>query len=182
MQEPAAYRTPLPLGIPRPIPLAPLVPLGAPPRVGIPPLPALGMPAPLLAGVFGSGAGVENLDVALLDGGFSTNEVSVVRKVASASPPSGPTERLKPREEERYGLFCGRLKDSGIGCCAFRLVTVPYDLFPRRHSNATLLLVCKKKFILQENPRKKHSYSSRIRKPQNSLKSAPSSRASVVVA
>jgi hypothetical protein len=76
------------------MPLPPLVPLVAPPRVGIPPpLPTRGIP-PLPLGapvVLDAGAGVWgvwNLDEILLLGGFSTKDVSVVRKVASMS--SGP--------------------------------------------------------------------------------------------
>lgn len=84
--------------VPRPLPapplampLPPLAPLVAPPRVGIPrPPPARGIP-PLPLGapaVFDAGAGVWgvwNLDEILLLGGFSTKDVSVVRKVASIS-------------------------------------------------------------------------------------------------
>ena len=76
------------------MPVPPLVPLGAPPRVGIPPRPpARGIP-PLPLGtplVLVAGAGVcgfWNLEWILLLGGLSTNEVSVVRNVASIS--SGP--------------------------------------------------------------------------------------------
>ena len=82
---------PRPLAVPRAIPL-PLAPLVVPPRVGIPPLPrAVGMPLPLpaAAGVFfGVRAGLctfLNLLAALELGGLSTNDVSVVRKVASMS-------------------------------------------------------------------------------------------------
>lgn len=48
------------------------------------------------------GAGVENLEIVFEEGGFSTNEVSVVRNVASGSSRSwAPWERLKPKEELR---------------------------------------------------------------------------------
>jgi len=94
------YRAPRPRpATPLAIPVPPLVLLVVPPRVGIPPRPpALGMP-PLPLGtpdVFVAGAGVcgvWNLDDILLLGGLSTNEVSVVRNVASMS--SGPCERLR---------------------------------------------------------------------------------------
>jgi hypothetical protein len=76
------------------MPLPPLEPLVAPPRVGMPPpLPARGIPPlPLpIPDVFDAGAGVVgvwNFEDTLLLGGFSTKDVSVVRKVASMS--SGP--------------------------------------------------------------------------------------------
>lgn len=112
---------PLPLVDPRAIPL-PLVPRVAPPRVGIPPLPrAVGIPLPLpaAAGVFlGVRAGLAtflNLLAALELGGFSTNDVSVVRKVASTS--SKPEARRFGRFADglRPGWFCGRLNESGTG-------------------------------------------------------------------
>jgi hypothetical protein len=85
-------RAPLPLAplAPLAMPLPPLVPLVVPPLVGIPPpLPARGIPPlPLITPLF-LGVGVWNLDDGLLLGGFSTKEVSVVRKVASISC-SGP--------------------------------------------------------------------------------------------
>jgi hypothetical protein len=95
-----SYLTPRPLpAAPLAIPLPPLVPLVAPPRVGIPPLPpALGMPPlPLpVPAVFDAAVGVCGVwyfeDILLL-GGLSTNDVSVVRNVASMS--SGPCEDLK---------------------------------------------------------------------------------------
>jgi hypothetical protein len=100
------------------MPLPPLEPLVVPPRVGIPPpLPARGMP-PLprpIPEVLDAGAGVcgfWNLDEILLLGGFSTKDVSVVRKVASIS--SGPWLRLKS-VEPRLTWFCGLLKESATG-------------------------------------------------------------------
>lgn len=89
---------PLPAA-PLAMPLPPLVPRVVPPRVGIPPpLPARGMP-PLPLGwppVLGAGAGVWgvwNREAILLLGGWSTKEVSVVRKVASTS--SRPCDGMK---------------------------------------------------------------------------------------
>jgi hypothetical protein len=103
---------------PRAIPLPPLAPLAAPPRVGMPPpLPARGMPPrprPMLD-VLGAGAGVWgvwNLEAILLLGGFSTKDVSVVRKVASMS--SAPWLRFR-LGLPRSGWFCGLLKDSAMG-------------------------------------------------------------------
>jgi hypothetical protein len=104
----AHHRAPRPLpAAPLAMPLPPLEPLVAPPRVGMPPpLPARGMPPlplPVPVVVLDAGAGVWgvwNLEDTLLLGGFSTKDVSVVRKVASMS--SGPWLRFRlaaPRSE-----------------------------------------------------------------------------------
>lgn len=115
---------PLPLVDPRAIPL-PLVPLVAPPRVGIPPLPrAVGMPRPLpaAAGVFlGVGAGLAtflNLLAAFELGGWSTKDVSVVRKVASTSSMPEALRAGSAADGFRPGWFCGRLNESGTGAYA----------------------------------------------------------------
>jgi hypothetical protein len=78
-----------------------------PEPLGMPPLPLVG---------FCEGVGVWNFVVVLLLGGFSTNEVSVVRKVASTSGTFGSCPLLlAPTDDEKSGWFWGRLKDSGIG-------------------------------------------------------------------
>jgi hypothetical protein len=103
------------------MPLPPLAALVAPPRVGMPPpLPARGMPPRPrpMPDVLEAGAGVcgvWNLEATLLLGGFSTKDVSVVRKVASIS--STPWLRLR-LAAPRSRWFCGLLKDSAIGACA----------------------------------------------------------------
>ena len=91
--------TPLPLGNPLPIPLAPrLAPAAAPPLALGTPLPIplaptpLPLPTPPLAGPIVclslTALGVANLLAPLpLVGGFSTKLVSFVKKVASASTP-----------------------------------------------------------------------------------------------
>ncbi|KAF2018485.1 hypothetical protein BU24DRAFT_171839 [Aaosphaeria arxii CBS 175.79] len=110
--------------MPLPPLVLPLVPLGAPPLVGIPPPPpalppALGIPLPLP--ILEGGADASSLEDApgfLLLGGFSTNEVSVVRNVASTSGTAGSCPLFAPpgpMEEEKSGWFWGRLKDSGAG-------------------------------------------------------------------
>lgn len=89
-----AASLPLPRADPLAIPLPLVAPLVVPPRVGIPPLPrAVGIPLPLPAaagvvflGVRGAGLwAFLNLVAAFELGGLSTNDVSVVRNVASTS-------------------------------------------------------------------------------------------------
>jgi hypothetical protein len=105
-----------------PLPLA--APLVVPPRVGIPPLPrAVGIPRPLPAaagvvflGVRGAGlCAFLNLLAAFELGGWSTNDVSVVRKVASTSSTPEARRFGRPAEGLRPGWFCGRLNESGTG-------------------------------------------------------------------
>ena len=90
------YRVvPLPLGMPLPTPLAPRVVPGAAPPLVLPPLPipdcALPLAIPPRPGAIecrelAAEGGAEYLLGGLpLVGGFSTNDVSVVRKVASTS-------------------------------------------------------------------------------------------------
>jgi len=159
-----------------PLPNPPLEPRGAPPRVRIPPLlPARGIPPlPLAAPADLEAAvgveGVRNLEAALLLGGLSTNDVSVVRNVASRS--SGPWEFLK-LGLPRLSWFCGRSKESAIGACYTTSVIEVIDWIgdPLNWMHTP-----------QGSRRRKRSYSCRTRSRRSSRRSAPDSRASVAAA
>lgn len=135
--SPHAHLTlPLPLALPRATPpLAPLAVPAAPPPLAIP-LPLA--PAPLLAveppraipllllpprvaGVRADGTLLYLLGGLEVVGGCSTNDVSVVRKVASTSGGAvcagmGPW-RFAPSGEEEEEKVRARAKDWGIGAC-----------------------------------------------------------------